>query len=278
MSDQAIVRLIFGRLTYMFVPIDKGKGSMQKKYHILNGDALRGHFPKQIDGKVLIMRECLVDGDVKSTDLEDLFRIRTNFINTNYGECSESGYRQKCVSEFDEMQNIPKGSEINLWFEDDLFCQVNLWFVISLLNSSNTDCLINLVRPISGHEYSFCSMTEVELLEAYSKKKEISPENIGKFCKLWEFYQNDNREEMIQMAKELNQTFPFIMPACQAHVDRSPIDGSLGRPERSIILIMKKLETTDFVQVFREFCKRESIYGFGDLQFKRLFDNVTKNT
>ena len=187
-------------------------------------------------------------------------------------------YSQKCASEFKKIQCIPKGSEINLWFEDDLFCQVNLWFVISLLNSSNADYLMNLVRPTSGHEYNFCSMTEAELLEAYRNKTEISSENIGNLCQLWSDYKNANCEGIIQMAKELEQSFPFIMPACQAHLDRTPRDGYPGRPEESITSIIKELKTTDFAQVFREFCKKESIYGFGDLQFKRLFDNVIKNT
>lgn len=247
---------------------------MHKKYHILNGDSLRGHFPEQIDGEVLIMRECLVDGAVQCADLEDLFRIRTNFINTNYGECSESDYQQKCVSEFDKMQSIPENSEINLWFEDDLFCQVNFWFVINLLSNSNTDYVINLVRPASGHEYNFCSMTGIELVESYSNKTEISPTDIGKFCKLWEFYQRDNCEEMIQVAQELNQAFPFVMPACEAHADRC----SFRRPEQSIIRIIEDLKTDEFIPVFREFCKRESIYGFGDVQVKRLYDKILKPT
>lgn len=251
---------------------------MHKKYHILNGDSLSGHFPKQIDGEVLVMRECLVDGDVQSTDLENLLHVREKFISNNYGGFTEGEYYQKCTSEFEKMQSIPNGSEINLWFENDLFCQVNLWFVISLLNSSHADYLMNLVRPTPGHEYNFCSMTEAELIEAYSNKIEITPANIEKFCKLWELYQRDNCEEMIQVAEDMNQTFPFVIPACQAHADRFPRDSSLGRPEKSIVRIMEELETTDFVQVFREFCKRESIYGFGDLQFKRLFDSVVQNT
>jgi hypothetical protein len=251
---------------------------MHKNYHILNGDSLREHFPKQIEGDVFIMRECLVDGDVQGADLEEFFSVRETFISEAYSDCKMGDYYKKSISEFKKMQSIPKGSEINLWFEDDLFCQVNLWFVISLLNNRNTDYLINLVRPVSGHEYNFCSMTEAELLESYSNKTRISPANIEKFCKLWELYQSDNCKEMIQAAKELSPDFPFITPVCQAHTDRSPRDGSPGRPEKSIIRIMKELQTTDFIQVFREFCKRETIYGFGDLQFKRLFDNVTKNT
>jgi hypothetical protein len=251
---------------------------MHKKYHILNGDSLRKHFPQQIDGEVLVMRECLVEGDVQGEDLEDLFRTRSEFINSHYEGCNEDVYRKEVISEFEKMQSIPEGSEINLWFEDDLFCQVNLWFVISLLSNSDTDYSINLVRPLSGHEYCLVSMTEAELLEAYTNKTEISSADIKRFCKLWEFYQRGDCQEMARVAKELDPTFPFVMPACEAHTDRFPLDGSSGRPVQSIMSIMEELDTTDFKPVFLEFCKRESIYGFGDVQVKRLYDHILKNT
>ena len=39
---------------------------------------------------------------------------------------------------------------------------------------------------------------------------------------------------------------------------------------------MKELETEEFEPVFYEFCKRESIYGFGDLQVKKLIREIKK--
>jgi hypothetical protein len=52
---------------------------------------------------------------------------------------------------------------------------------------------------------------------------------------------------------------------------------SLGRPMNSLIGIIKDLHTTEFRPVFKEFCTREGIYGFGDLQVKRLFDEIITN-
>jgi hypothetical protein len=40
---------------------------------------------------------------------------------------------------------------------------------------------------------------------------------------------------------------------------------------------MEDLETDEFGPVFKEFNKRESIYGFGDLQVKRIFDEIKNN-
>ncbi len=40
---------------------------------------------------------------------------------------------------------------------------------------------------------------------------------------------------------------------------------------------MEGLQTQNFGLIFREFCKREGIYGFGDLQVKRLLEEIQVN-
>ena len=37
---------------------------------------------------------------------------------------------------------------------------------------------------------------------------------------------------------------------------------------------MKELDTKDFGTIFKEFNRRESIYGFGDVQVRRLFNSI----
>ena len=79
---------------------------------------------------------------------------------------------------------------------------------------------------------------------------------------------------MLRLAEKLKPKYPFMLPAINAHIERIPEDGYLGRPKESLKEIMKELQTDKFGPVFQEFCKRESIYGFGDLQVKRLYDEV----
>ena len=75
----------------------------------------------------------------------------------------------------------------------------------------------------------------------------------------------------------MQKTYPFILPAVNAHIQRIPGKEYPGRPIQSLIEIMKDLETDEFGAVFREFNKREYIYGFGDVQVKRLFDMIKNN-
>jgi hypothetical protein len=80
-------------------------------------------------------------------------------------------------------------------------------------------------------------------------------------------------EELIRLAKNQSSAFPYLQEVVKAHVDRFPKDGTYGRPEKVIEDITKNI-STDFHKVFKEFWNRESIYGFGDTQLKRLYDKV----
>ena len=98
-----------------------------KTFHILNGDCLDQRFPNDLDGEKIIWRECLIDGPVSETNF---FESRTKFIQENFGETKE-GYSEKVLNEFEKIKNIPQNADVYFWFEDDLFCQVNLWFLLS---------------------------------------------------------------------------------------------------------------------------------------------------
>lgn len=245
---------------------------MTKQYHILNGDALKNMFPKFIPGKILVCRECLVEGSVKGKNPGEIFTTRAEFISTRYKGHSKDDYFQKTVSEFDKMKDIPLDADINLWFEDDLFCQVNFWFVIYLLNWQNKDPSIYLVRPKPGCEYNFGRMDESDLVTAFEDRIKVS--EVQQLSGLWKSYQDNDCEKMLETANSLKEKYHFLMPAIKAHMDRRPDDKNPGRLVESIKNIMTELQTDEFAPIFREFCKRESIYGFGDLQVKHLIDEI----
>jgi hypothetical protein len=248
---------------------------MRKQYHILNGDSLKEQFPESIQGEIIVAKECLVDGSVKGKSLTDFFNTRAEFISSNYDGYNEQDYFEKTVPEFQKMQNIPDNADINLWFEDDLFCQVNFWFVINLLSKSHQNNHFFLIRPKSHSQYGFGGLNKSELISIYENKLELT--ELDRLAKLWEYYQINDTEKLNKASRQLNNSYPFIFTAVEAHIERIPTNGELGRPSQSLLQIMKELETDEFGPVFREFNKRESIYGFGDLQVKRIFDEIKNN-
>ena len=248
---------------------------MDKKYHILNGDSLKEQFPKEIEGEIIVARECFVDGDVSSATLDELFKKRAKFISDVYGNYSIDNYYTDSVSEFEKLQNIPHKAEINLWFEDDLFCQVNFWFTVNLILNSLKYYNVFLIRPAIHTQYGFGGLNELDLINAFKQKTQVI--ELDKIASLWSSYQKNDTKELLKVAKELEQKYPFILNAVKAHIDRIPSENSPGRPKQILIDIMNDLETSSFGAVFKEFNKRASIYGFGDLQVKRLFDEIKNN-
>lgn len=247
---------------------------MHTSYHILNGDALLSQFPKQILGEKIIARACLVDGDVDGQSLDELYQNRAQFIARNYEEFSEADYFSKTVTEFNKIKSIPKEANINLWFEQDLFCQVNMWFIFHLLKEFEIQATISLVMPSSNLKYGFGSMSTSDLEKAYHQKINISNSELTIFQKLWRLYQYNHTDEMLSIVRQINNNHPYLIQAIQAHIERIPSNNSLGRPIQSLIQIMKELEANSFGPVFQLFCQRESIYGFGDLQVKRMYDKI----
>ncbi|MEP5612809.1 MAG: DUF1835 domain-containing protein [Cyclobacteriaceae bacterium] len=187
-----------------------------KVFHILNGDALKDQFPaNSIAGEIFIARECLVDGDVSGETLPKLIESRLASMHEMYG-VSREDYLQKTVSELGKINDI-EGGEVNLWFEDDLFCQVNFWFCCSLLNEKSISAF--LVRPSAPHRYGFGGMGRKDLLNAFETRKLLTAEQVSQFAELWRAYQSKD-VSMSSVSNHLLDEFDFLKEAIQAQIDR----------------------------------------------------------
>ena len=101
------------------------------EFQILNGDALLDQFLETIPGDRIVMRECMVQGNVEGNSLDEILVSRKAFMQSDFG-VSEKEYTDDSEAEILKIKNISDGI-VNLWFEEDLFCQVNLWFSCYLL-------------------------------------------------------------------------------------------------------------------------------------------------
>jgi len=135
-------------------------------YHILNGDALKSQLPN-LNGETIVIRESLMDGPVNATDLDSFFIEREKYICSNF-EMNPEEYLHKSKREIQKITNIKAGSEVNLWFEDDLFCQSNLWFCCYILQRIK-EINVYLVRPDHQDWAGFGIMNKVRLLGHWIK-------------------------------------------------------------------------------------------------------------
>ncbi|MEA5458580.1 DUF1835 domain-containing protein [Arcicella sp. LKC2W] len=249
-----------------------------KRFHILNGDCLFEQLKNTtIEGEFIICRECLMDGNVKASNLNDFWEIRANHISKTY-HASPDEYYRKSVRELERINSIPEQSEVCLWFEHDLFCQVNMWFCLSLL-ANRSDLKICRIFPIFENQdqiwKGFSNADSSNLEQAYAQRIFLTQNDIDLGNQLWEAYQNDAFARLNQLSSIKSSNFQYLEEVCQAHIDRFPTDNSLGRPEKVIRDIIEQT-TTDFYPLFSIFSEKEGIYGFGDLQVKTIYDQLMK--
>jgi hypothetical protein len=238
-------------------------------FHILNGDALAGIFPKTIPGERIIFRECLLDGPIRPTSGQELWQVRAEFIRKNYPEAEIIDYHEYSYEEILKIKSIPLVAKIYLWFEEDLFCQVNLWFVLNYIKDHPAH--VFLILPYPDSPYHFSTLKDSELEESYhSKAHALNPKEMGVLGNLWIHFQNEEVFEALQVAQAFNDRFPFLKKAVDAWRDMIPIGKFSGKPKSVLLEISQKLGSTDFDTIFQEFQKRLPEYGFGDLQVKRM--------
>ncbi|MET0635839.1 MAG: DUF1835 domain-containing protein [Chitinophagaceae bacterium] len=244
-------------------------------YNILNGDSLAYSFPDtKIEGNIVVIREALIDGELSGDNLHDFWQSRAKYLNI-----TETEYNNSVVKELEKIMNAPDNSELNLWFEYDLFCQVNMWFVISIINSlpikKNVFAVYTSYLDKTSKQFwnGFGPANSDELKVCYANRISLSKADLNSGQELWKAYKNGNLEELTNLSKHPSLAFPYLEEVVKAHVDRFPKDGTKGRPERVIEDIIKN-NSTDFHEVFKEFWNRESIYGLGDSQLKKLYDEV----
>ena len=156
-----------------------------------------------------------------------------------------------------------------------------MWFVISIINGLSVKKKVYAVytsyleRNNKQFWNGFGQTNSTQLQVCFADRILLNDGNLQLGQELWAAYKDNNFEELIRLAKNQSSAFPYLQEVVKAHVDRFPKDGTNGRPEKVIEEITKNV-STDFNNVFKEFWKRESIYGFGDTQLKHLYDKVMR--
>lgn len=257
------------------IQVDDPWARPRPQLHILNGDALRAQLAAAgFRGQAMVMRECMVVGPVAPGD--DFWSRRKAFIHTAYN--ADAGKYDRWVGEeMAKLSHLPANAEVNLWFENDLFCQANMWFMVHELEEQGFSGPLYRIFPAgaaNGDTWAnFSTMEESEFLVAYGNRIAFTPADREIVERLWSAFANDAFTTLQQLAGSQSHVLQGLPEVVQAHLDRKPDANGLGRPERTL----KEIQATGisaFEDVLREFTRREPIYGFGDLQVKEILERL----
>ena len=238
--------------------------------HVLPGDSLVAPFARaRIAGEPLVCRECLVDGDVQGATLTDVWATREAYLSSQYPDKPDGFYRDRVRRPLETLLALPPGCEVNLWFEHELFCQVNLWFCLSLLRES--DAVVYRVAPVAATGENrwkgFCDQDDPELERCFAARQPFEDPDIRLGADLWESYRCADHQTLLALAQNTSPCFSYLDEVARAAV---------AQDTRPALTLRRLIDAghTSFPDAFRAFCQEEGVYGFGDLQVRRLFDAI----
>lgn len=235
-------------------------------YHVLPGDAPVEEFRKTaIEGEVIVCREAFIAGPIDAGDPEQFWDERAKFVLTEYGE-DEIVYHEKVAAELEKLADIGPEDEVNLWFEYELFCSVNLWFCLSKLSGS--DAKVFRVEPsvVSAEDRwsGFGKLNADELAKCFAERTRLTEENIYLGKQLWDAFRFSDASRLAELKAD---TFPHLSEVIDAAIE-------IDTKPRLMLENIKAEGVTDFSEVFSRFSKTAGVYGFGDTQVLRIWDSL----
>lgn len=233
--------------------------------HVLPGDAQVEEFSKTgLDGEVVICREALIDGEVRAQSVEELWTVRERFWASRQHEDGPD-YRTRVAGEFKKLQNLPSGTELNLWFEYELFCHVNMWFCVWLLKDSPVEMFRVAPAVLKADEIwsGFGNLNAQRLRECFSQRVKFSDGDVELGSELWTAYSNRDHARLRGLSGTASPCFPYLKEACEAEIDKE------FRPKQ-IIEDLRRDGLEDFGEMFAAFRDKAGVYGYGDSQVRRI--------
>mgnify|MGYP000117895664 FL=1 len=251
--------------------------------HITNGDSTTNYLKKlKFSGDFITWREMLCEGKT-TTDVgsETFWKNRFDFFKTSYN-VSKKKFIDFTLKEYRNLCNKKESKEIVLWFEHDLFCQINMLAVISWLKTYRKGYHISLVCSgkikRSKKRKALGELTENQIHQHYKNRIDLTEDDIEYADYIWQLYCSDSplRLETVYQFNPMSP-FQYLASAIEAHLIRFPsINNGLNKIENTILETANSYKLKSKHQLVGKLLQNQDVYGFGDLQYEHSINQLKK--
>ncbi|MBC7893266.1 MAG: DUF1835 domain-containing protein, partial [Sphingobacteriaceae bacterium] len=252
-----------------------------KTLHVLNGDSTAYSFRQTaLPGEVLVWREMLSEGQVPVTDdFAKFWQERGDFLAEHY-DFDRDEYERMVVNEAQRLLDCRTYDEVTLWFEFDLFCQINLLYLLNFFaNHDLGQTHLTLVSPGSHPEHpNFKGMGELnpaQLAALWPERITLTAEDLNIGQQAWQAYRADATEALRTLVEKASfGQLSHLKTALLAHLSRFPAKPSgLGFIEKFWLNYLET-EHSEKIPLLTRFWDENPQFGFGDLQLLRTLDDL----
>lgn len=250
---------------------------MVKTVHITNGDGFSERLKHlDISGTILTWREILCEGPVPTSIFSPEFiQNRKSFLNDNYG--NQNSIYNEFVAQFDIFLNNSI-EQIVLWFEYDLFCQVNLAAVLSYLKQQNIELPIFLVCSgsidDSSRLYGLNELSDEQLNQQYNARLTLNLTDIESYIHFWNIYTSNSHIAMADLEVDKSR-LPYLNSSIDAHLKRFPeMRTGLNQLELDLLKLIDKSTFKTKKHLLGYILQHQGYYGFGDSQWQLIIEKI----
>ena len=249
--------------------------------HITNGDSTTNYLKSlNFSGDFITWREMLCEGKT-TTDVgsENFWKNRFNFLKTSY-KISKKTFIDYTLKEYRSLCNKKESNEIVLWFEHDLFCQINMLAVLSWIKTYRKGYHISLVcsGKVEGSKKlkGLSELTEKQIHQHYKNRIDLTQDDIEYADYIWQLYCSESPLRLEAVYKQKTSSpFYYLVAALEAHLLRFPsIKNGLNKIENTVLQTANSNNLTSKNQLIGELLKNQETFGFGDIQYEYKIEQL----
>ncbi len=250
---------------------------MKKRLNITNGESAVAKLREAgVRGEIIPWQDVLHEGPVNaSLSLTDLSELRALFISErgwdDFAHVSgDFAQRDRTLTKLDRFD------EIVLWFEDDLYDQLQLLQLLDFLSRAGERKARLSLIVVNGY---LASLTPAALAELEPKRAAVTEAQLALGKRAWAAFGSTDPSSIARIIEGDTSALPFIAPALTRHLEEFPgSESGLSRSEREALTAIQGGHSTP-VAAFLEVAKQQQSVFLGDIVFywylERLSDSDT---
>ncbi|HEY3112886.1 MAG TPA: DUF1835 domain-containing protein [Gemmatimonadaceae bacterium] len=245
----------------------------KQRLNITNGDSAAGTLSEAgVEGKIIAWRDVLHEGPVDSSlSLEELSKERARFI-------AEQGWDDfaHVSGDFAERDRVIRHldyfDEVVLWFEDDLYDQLQLIQLLDFFGRGAARGKILSAIVVDGY---IPPLSVDELKKLDGKRPRVTAAQLDLAKRAWKAFGSPDPTSISRLLSEDTSELRYLARALTRHLEEFPsTDNGLSRSEREALTVIDAGHNTP-VGAFLEVAKKQESIFLGDIIFYSYLERLS---
>ena len=235
--------------------------------HFTNGDSAAGTMREGgITGEIIPWRDVLHEGPVpEGLSLAELSQVRAKWL-TRSGLGDLAAIEREFAERDDMLRRYADFDEVVLWFEWDLYDQLQLIQILDFLAGSTSDDRAETATKLSivSFEGYLGVVPPEEFAGLHENRREITDAMLQEGRRAWKAFRSSDPRDLEGLAREGSPLLEFLELALWRHLEELPSTrNGLSRSESQILEAVSQ-GPLSFHEIFKRTSNREERIFCGD--------------